>query len=281
MSITEAFYSRQVWLYNLTFVINCEKQNPESCFLYTWLETESGKGPNEVASALINFLEMIDEQLLTQENPPTIVNLFSDSCSGQNKNQFVMIALLHFINYKAKMIKEINHYFPIRGHSYMPPDQVFGRIEKQIRQRETIVSPVEYYGIFKQYTTVKIYGNDFTVLDYKSVTKQIVKKIDFKSTQQKIYSYIKGKTSVGVSQTYEGEPLRVNILKRNGKLENIGLAQKLQKKNHVKKSKQDDVSKLVKFISIPPDAQSFYNDIFINNNDLEETADCQEYDDDE
>jgi len=41
VSITEAFYSRQVWLYNLTFVINCEKQNPESCFLYTWLETES------------------------------------------------------------------------------------------------------------------------------------------------------------------------------------------------------------------------------------------------
>jgi len=32
VSITEAFYSRQVWLYNLTFVINSEKQNPEIVF---------------------------------------------------------------------------------------------------------------------------------------------------------------------------------------------------------------------------------------------------------
>jgi len=139
-----------------------------------------------VISALINFLEMIDEQLFAQENPHTIVvNLFSDSCSGQNKNQFVMIALLHCINYKTKMIKEINHYFPIHCHSYMPPDQVFGRIEKLIRQRKTIISPAEYYEIYKQYTTVKFYENCFTVLDYKSITKQIVKKLTSKALIKK------------------------------------------------------------------------------------------------
>jgi len=46
------------------------------------------------------------------------------------------------------MIREINHYFSIRGHSYMPPDQVFGRIEKQRIQRETIISPEEYLNIY-------------------------------------------------------------------------------------------------------------------------------------
>jgi len=150
LSVTDTFYSRQVWLYNLTFVLNSEKQNPDSCYMYTWLETQSGRGPNEVASALINFLEMIDTKFQSQNNPPTIINLFSDSCSAQNKNQYVMIALLHFVNSKAKIIKEIKHYFPISGHSYMPPDQVFGRIEKDLRQIENIISPQEYYKVFKK-----------------------------------------------------------------------------------------------------------------------------------
>lgn len=39
--------------------------------------------------------------------------------------------------------------------------------------------------------------------------------------------------------------------------------------------------KLKNFISIPPDEQAFYSEILINNNDLEEIADGQEYDDDE
>lgn len=101
LSITETFYSRQIWSYNLSFVLNSELQNPDSCFMYTWLKTQIRRGPNEVTSALMNFLETLDNQLQTQENHPTIINLFSDSCSAQNKNQFVMITLLYFVNHKA------------------------------------------------------------------------------------------------------------------------------------------------------------------------------------
>lgn len=39
LSGTDTFYSRQIWLYNLTFVINSEQyQSPDNCYLYTWLE---------------------------------------------------------------------------------------------------------------------------------------------------------------------------------------------------------------------------------------------------
>lgn len=48
----------------------------------------------------------------------------------KTRTNYVMIALLHFVNFKANIIKEINHSFPVRGHSYMPPDHIFGRIEK-------------------------------------------------------------------------------------------------------------------------------------------------------
>ncbi|XP_029341362.1 uncharacterized protein LOC115033248 [Acyrthosiphon pisum] len=42
--------SRQVWIYNLTFLISDSNQDKENCILYTWNESDSGRGPNEVYS---------------------------------------------------------------------------------------------------------------------------------------------------------------------------------------------------------------------------------------
>lgn len=208
LSVTEVFYSRQVWLYNLTFVIPAPTQGPENCYLYTWTECDSGRGPNEVCSSLIDFLENLENRLMLKESPPTILNLFSDSCSGQNKNQFTMITLLYYINHRTTIFKQINHIFPVRGHSYMPPDRVFGRIEQVLRKKESIISPSQYYEIFKRFCTVKVYGKDFSIYDYKSVVKNLVKtKFDFKSTEQKIYTYTKGEKTV--SKTYGGIPTKI------------------------------------------------------------------------
>lgn len=35
LSVTDVFYSRQVWIYNLTFVISDSNQDKENCILYT------------------------------------------------------------------------------------------------------------------------------------------------------------------------------------------------------------------------------------------------------
>jgi hypothetical protein len=270
LSVTDVFYSRQVWLYNLTFVISDSNQKPENCILYSWNETESGRGPNEVCSALIHFLESLEYRMKTSESPPTILNLFSDSCSGQNKNQFTMITLLYYINYKTIVFTQINHIFPVRGHSYMPPDRVFGRIEQILRKKETILSPNQYFEIFKNFCTVNAYGKDFKIYDIKSAVKTVVKtKIDFKSTEQKVYSYIKGKnSSIRVSKTYAGAYEEFEVIKRHSDIsklfDNIKI---LPKTNCVKLPKQNDVKKLLKFFTIPEDAQEFYEDIFNNNND--------------
>lgn len=42
-------------------------------------------------------------------------------------------------NYKATVFTQINHIFPVRKHSYMPPDRVFGRIEQVLKKKETIL----------------------------------------------------------------------------------------------------------------------------------------------
>lgn len=102
LSVTDIFYSRQAWLYNLTFVSNSSEQTTDNVDLYTWLETQSGRGPNEVCSALLHFLIKLEDKFIAAGQSPTILKLFSDSCSAQNKNQFVMALLLYFINYKSK-----------------------------------------------------------------------------------------------------------------------------------------------------------------------------------
>lgn len=65
-----------------------------------------------------------------------------------------MITLLYYINYKAIVFTQINHIFPVRGHSYMPPDRVLGRIEQVLRKKETILSLNQYFEIFKNFCTV-------------------------------------------------------------------------------------------------------------------------------
>jgi len=74
LSVTDVFYSRQVWLYNLTFVISDSNQKPENCILYSWNKTESGRGPNKVRSALIHFSKSLENRLKTSESPPTTLN---------------------------------------------------------------------------------------------------------------------------------------------------------------------------------------------------------------
>lgn len=78
--------THQIWIYHLTFVISDSNQDKENCILYTWNESDSGRGPNAVHSALIDCLDLLENRIKSNEIQQTTLNLFSDSCSGQNKN---------------------------------------------------------------------------------------------------------------------------------------------------------------------------------------------------
>lgn len=55
---------------------------------------------------------------------PKVKNLdiFCDSCSGQNKN-YLVIKFCHYVVYIAKRLDSIKITFPVRGHSYMDCDR--------------------------------------------------------------------------------------------------------------------------------------------------------------
>lgn len=100
----------------------------KNVIFYTWLETESGEGSNEVCSSLRDFLKR--QCAKVRRNNIRFSNLFCDSCPGQNKNVSMVAAILQFVNSKENLFDKVNITFPIRGHSYCAADTVFGRLEK-------------------------------------------------------------------------------------------------------------------------------------------------------
>lgn len=104
------------------------------------------------------------------------------------------------------------------GHRVMPPDRVFERIEKKLNKKGIIIFSQEYHTVFEKYVTVNIFNKYFNIFDYKTSDKSKVKgKNDFKSTQQKVFTYIKGEHTVDISKTYGELPDKIEVVKRNGK----------------------------------------------------------------
>ncbi|CAG4978672.1 unnamed protein product [Parnassius apollo] len=160
--IQKAFYSRQISLYNLC-VMDLSEQN-NSC-LYNWDETESGKGAVSIGSAFYCFLN-------TQTIPANVklVRLFCDGCGGQNKNSHVLLKLLFWLQNKSPThVKKIQVYFPVRGHSFMPADRLFGRVEKDMRKIPVITMRQEYFEIFSKHGRVCELDKDWCLYDIKGL----------------------------------------------------------------------------------------------------------------
>lgn len=53
----------------------------------------------------------------------------------------------------------------------MPPDRLFGMVEKVYKTKQQILTLQEYYNILEQFGTVKILGKDWNVVNYKKVLR--------------------------------------------------------------------------------------------------------------
>nr|CAH7751692.1 unnamed protein product [Callosobruchus chinensis] len=147
------------------------KLNPETVTAYVWTDLDLPKNSSVIASALFhklsnhNFSEKIKEMFI-----------FADGCPGQNKNITVIGMLASFLHSKAPSnIQRIELIFPIVGHSFMPPDRVFGLFERHIKKKEVITNPEEYVKIIEQNAKVLKLTKDWDAFDWKTAVSQVLK----------------------------------------------------------------------------------------------------------
>ncbi|GFO31833.1 4-diphosphocytidyl-2-c-methyl-d-erythritol kinase [Plakobranchus ocellatus] len=76
----------------------------------------------------------------------------------------------------------INHALPVREHSFLPADRVFGRIEQDIRRTPTILFPEEYYEILRRHGNLHCYLEGWQSYDFKSATKGTLSKAEHSSS---------------------------------------------------------------------------------------------------
>lgn len=144
-------------------------------FHYTWLETQRNRGSNEITSALYDFIKTFETQLQNENRSKIKLRLFSHACGSQNRN-FTVIAMLIRLMEKTKIFKETKHVFPIRGHGYLPPDRVFGNVEKNYSEMESITVPSAYYTVLNKFGKCMVLGEDWDVNDFKTPSDALIKK---------------------------------------------------------------------------------------------------------
>lgn len=163
------YYCRQLYFYNFTIVEGHSKSplTKENVFSYCWTEDEYAKDANLIVSAVYHRLH--NTAYLPECNK---LRIMADGCSGQNKNTMLIAMLSMWLIQDAPAhIKLVEIVFPVVGHSFLPADRVFARIEKELRKMENIISPREYMKVVSEHSTTINVASTCQVLDWKSAAK--------------------------------------------------------------------------------------------------------------
>lgn len=132
LPVQEMFYLRKLWLN--VFCINNIKNNIS--VFYTYHEGVASKGPNEVCSFVLDYIEKYIPAEIKE------LHIFSDGCGGQNRNHTVTRLLMALT--MTGRFRVIYQYFPVRGHSFLPCDRNFATIKRSVRRHDRIYAPHQY-----------------------------------------------------------------------------------------------------------------------------------------
>ncbi len=147
----------------------------------------------------------------------------------------------------------------MRGHSYLPPDRVFGHIEKKLRKMPIIKTPAEYHDVYEQFGQVLVYGDDWNVFEYNTLAQSSLKSIACLGMQKNrkwVFSrrYF---ASVEVSNLYVGDTTRFKMLKPNVTKFIARKPKLMPSKSSVSIAKCDDVMKLIELMELTENERNF------------------------
>lgn len=115
--VSQMYYSLKLCAYNFTVY---EAAPPNNAFCYAWTEINGQRGSSEIGTALFQWIQNIPENIRE-------ISLYSDTCGGQNRNQYIAALFLYVV--QNTNIQVLQHNFLEKGHSYMEVDSMHSAIE--------------------------------------------------------------------------------------------------------------------------------------------------------
>lgn len=260
------FYKKKLWCYN--FSIHCCNE-PEHGYFYLWNESVAKRGSDEIASCLLKYFETLDIR-------GEILYAVSDNCGGQNKNWTIVALWLHLL--AQKRFSKIIHVFPEVGHTMLPSDRDFARVEKAARKQTAVYSPKQWENILK--TAQKQRPFQVTVMTKEDFFLFSELRKDFKQPQDvgissavKLEFRCEDPLQIFVYKSYNGLPTSYSLKKRGrpSAVKEIPIAN-LRHKYHedlpIEESKLNHVMSCLQWI--PPVEHAFYYSLKSQTNNLEE-----------
>ncbi|KAK4308972.1 hypothetical protein Pmani_019377 [Petrolisthes manimaculis] len=177
-----AFYKRKMWTYNF----NIHDYITGRGHMFVWDEVTAKRGAIEICSCISKFFETY------VPNEVRKIIIFSDNCSGQNKNFTLLMFYLTYIH--RGRFSDITQVYFQPGHTYMAADSDFGIIEKKMRCHNYIFTPDEHIEIIKKsrksgeskvpFQVIKMNQEDFRDWDVlkRHVTHRTPSKMRFKDS---------------------------------------------------------------------------------------------------
>ena len=116
---SEFFYISKISCYNYTLFDLGTKDG----YCYCWDEPKAGRGSNEISSCLHHFLSHVGKDI-------SEVVIWADTCSGQNRNQYLTSIMLKLIEDRGNNINQITLKYFESGYSQSEIDTIHYTLEK-------------------------------------------------------------------------------------------------------------------------------------------------------
>lgn len=163
---SQLFYHRRLSNFNLTIYNLASKQ----CDCYLWHECISKRGSSEISSCIFKYLQDLDKNGVEE------VFLFSDGCSGQNKNSAFACMLLHQVMTSTSIVCiSLKFFEPYHGQN--EGDSAHSAISSALSLAGDVFVPSELIPIIKlarhkkPYSVHYLESKDFS--DFKSMAKDL------------------------------------------------------------------------------------------------------------